>query len=136
MDRRQFHKPRFYNKLQSNYQIGASMEHLSVLPTSTNINLNDVKKNEFMRDWASDANDTTVLYVFEKHVNTKKPVFSAIASAGLLNLNLNEKYVLQHDQTGAKICEATLKMTVEPHEYNDPSWGAIGFKSMSLMVFK
>ena len=129
-------QPKVFNKLQNNYQVGKEMEHLAVLPTGTNIDLNNVKGNEFMADWMSDPGDTTTLYVFQKHVNTKKPVFSAIASSGKLSLNLNEKYVLQHDQTRAKICEATLMMTVEPAEYNDPQWAAIGFKKMSMMVFK
>jgi hypothetical protein len=139
MDKRMYHKPRFYNKAQSNYKLtGSSMEHLHVLPTGTNINFNDVKKNEFMANWMSDPADTTTLYIFEKHVNTKKTVYSAIASSGELDLNLGERYLLKHDQTLAKICEATLHMVVTPEEYKDPDHYdiCVGFKSMSLMVFK
>ena len=150
MDRRMFHKLHYkktelppltkeqaYYEASSNYKLtGSSMETLYVLPTGTNINLNDIKKNEFMEDSIKDPDDNTVLYIFEKHVNTKKPVFSAIASSGKLDLRVGEKYLLTHDQTHAKICEATLNTVISLTEYKNTSGKEFNFKSMSLMVFK
>lgn len=137
MDRRMYHRPNFYN---NNYQLtGTSMENLHVLPTGTNIKINDNLKNTFMADWLSDPNDTTILYVFEKHVPTKNVVFSAIASAGDINLVIGRTYMLKHDQTDARICKATLRYVIGNDELRDTEhYGVVGTiaKSMSLMVFK
>lgn len=129
-----YHRPRF-----KNYNLGKAIEDLYVLPTGTMVDFSDMKtrmKNMFMADWLSEKDNKTTAYIFEKKVNTKKPAFSAIISSGELDLVVGEEYDLRNDQSGARICRAKLYEVFSADEINDENWGTLGYRSMSLMVFK